>query len=83
MRSIRRSCLCRPRQSFASVDTSAIRENIKADIAQLVAGLNVHAVKMTPVDAPDIVYIELAVPQVLCQSRYPASGPKSKVISNS
>ena len=43
----------------APVDPAAIAKTIKADVAQLVAGLNAHdAVKTTAFDAPDVVSIE-------------------------
>lgn len=46
-----------------SVDTAAIAETIKADVAQLVAGLNAHdAVKTTAYDAPNIISMECGSP---------------------
>ena len=45
------------------VDTAAIAEAIKADVAQLVAGLNAHDVlKVTAHDAPDVVSIACGSP---------------------
>ncbi len=42
-----------------SVDTAAIAKAIKADVAQLVAGLNAHdAAKTTAFDAPNIISME-------------------------
>lgn len=47
----------------APVDKAAIAQTIKADVAQLVAGLNAHdAVKTTAYDAPDIISIECGSP---------------------
>ena len=47
----------------ASVDTAAIAETIKTDIAQLVAGINAHdAVKATAYDAPNIISMECGSP---------------------
>lgn len=49
-----------------SVDTAAVAETIKADVAQLVAGLNAHdAEKTTAFDAPDIVSMECGSPSVI------------------
>ena len=46
-----------------SVDTAVIAETIKADVAQLVAGLNAHdAVKTTAYDAPNIISMECGSP---------------------
>jgi ketosteroid isomerase-like protein len=46
-----------------SVDTAAIAETIKADVAQLVAGLNAHdAVKTTAYDDPNIISMECGSP---------------------
>jgi ketosteroid isomerase-like protein len=43
----------------APVDTAAIAKTIKAEVAQLVAGLNAHdAVKTTAFDAPDVISME-------------------------
>lgn len=50
----------------ASVDTAAIAETIKADVAQLVAGLNAHdPVKTTAYDTPNIVSIECGSPSTV------------------
>lgn len=47
-------------------DQAAIAQTIKADVAQLVAGLNAHdAVKTTAYDAPDIVSIECGSPSTV------------------
>lgn len=47
----------------APVDTAAIAKTIKADVAQLVAGLNAHdAVKTTAFDAPDVISMECGSP---------------------
>ena len=47
----------------ASVDTAAIAETIKTDVAQLVAGLNAHdAAKTTAYDAPNIISMECGSP---------------------
>lgn len=47
----------------APVDPAAIAKTIKADVAQLVAGLNAHdAVKTTAFDALDVVSIECGSP---------------------
>jgi hypothetical protein len=49
-----------------SVDTAAIAETIKTDVAQLVAGLNAHdAVKTTAYDAPNIVSMECGSPSTI------------------
>jgi hypothetical protein len=49
-----------------SVDTAVIAETIKADVAELVTGLNAHDVaKTTAYDAPNIISMEVAVPQPL------------------
>jgi ketosteroid isomerase-like protein len=46
-----------------SVDTAGIAETIKADVAQLVAGINAHdAVKTTAYDAPNIISMECGSP---------------------
>jgi ketosteroid isomerase-like protein len=45
------------------VDTATVAETIKADVAQLVAGINAHdAVKATAYDAPDIVSMQCGSP---------------------
>ena len=50
----------------ATVDTAAVAETIKADVAQLVAGLNAHdAFKTTAYDAPDIVSMECGSPSTI------------------
>jgi len=42
-----------------SVDTAAIAETIKSDVALLVAGINAHdAAKATAFDAPNIISME-------------------------
>ena len=49
-----------------SVDTAAIAETIKADVAQVVAGLNAHdAVKTTAYDAPNIISMECGSPPTI------------------
>jgi ketosteroid isomerase-like protein len=50
-------------KAAAPVDTAAIAQTIKGDVAQLVAGLNAHdAVKTTAFDAPDIISMECGSP---------------------
>jgi ketosteroid isomerase-like protein len=50
----------------ATVDTAAVAETIKANVAQLVAGLNAHdAFKTTAYDAPDIVSMECGSPSTI------------------
>ena len=50
----------------ASVDTAAIAEAIKTDVAQLVAGLNAHdAVKTTAYDTPNIISMECGSPSTV------------------
>ena len=50
----------------ASVDTAAIAETIKTDVAQLVAGLNAHdAVKTTAYDSPNIISMECGSPSTI------------------
>src|SRR5690242_21349302 len=50
----------------APVDTAAIAETIKADVAQLVAGLNAHdAVKTTAYDTPNIISLECGSPSTV------------------
>ncbi len=45
------------------VDTATVAETIKADVAQLVAGINAHdAVKATAYDAPNIVSMQCGSP---------------------
>ncbi len=49
-----------------SVDTAAIAETIKADVAQLVAGLNAHdAVKTTAYDAANVISMECGSPSTV------------------
>ena len=49
-----------------SVDTAAIAETIKTDVAQLVAGINAHdAVKATAYDAPNILSMECGSPSTV------------------
>jgi ketosteroid isomerase-like protein len=49
-----------------SVDTAAIAETIKTDVAQLVAGLNAHdAVKTTAFDAPNVISMECGSPSTI------------------
>jgi ketosteroid isomerase-like protein len=46
-------------RAVASVETAAIAETIKSDVAQLVAGLNAHdPVKTTSFDAPNVISME-------------------------
>lgn len=56
-------------QSSASgkaVDTTVIAKTIKADVAQLVAGINAHdAVKATAYDAPNIISVECGRPSTI------------------
>ena len=50
----------------ATVDTAAVAGTIKADVAELVAGLNAHdAFKTTAYDAPDIISIECGSPSTI------------------
>lgn len=50
----------------ASVDTTAIADTIKRDVAQLVAGLNAHdAVKTTAYDAANIISMECGSPSTV------------------
>lgn len=50
----------------APIDTAAIAKTIKADVAQLVAGLNAHdAVKTTAFDAPDVISMECGSPPAI------------------
>ncbi len=50
----------------ASVDTAVIAETIKADVAQLVAGLNAHdPAKTTLYDAPNIISMECGSPSTM------------------
>ncbi len=52
--------------STAAVSAAAIAETIKADVAQLVAGLNAHdAVKTTAYDAPNIISMECGSPSTV------------------
>jgi ketosteroid isomerase-like protein len=52
--------------AVASVDTAAIAETIKTDVAQLVAGLNAHdAVKTTAYDSPNIISMECGSPSTI------------------
>lgn len=49
--------------SAQSIDTTAIAETIKKDVAQLVAGLNAHdPVRTTAFDSPNIVSMECGSP---------------------
>lgn len=49
-----------------SVDTAAIAERIKTDVAQLVAGLNAHdPVKTTAFDAPNVISMECGSPSTV------------------
>jgi ketosteroid isomerase-like protein len=49
-----------------SVDTTAIAKTIKADVAELVAGLNAHDVaKTTAYDAPNIISMECGSPSTI------------------
>jgi ketosteroid isomerase-like protein len=49
-----------------AVDTTAIAETIKMDVAQLVAGINAHdAVKATAYDAPNIISMECGRPSTI------------------
>ena len=53
-------------RAAASVDTAVIAETIKADVAQLVAGLNAHDVaKTTAYDAPNIISMECGSPSTI------------------
>ena len=48
------------------VDTAAIAETIKADVAQVVSGLNAHdAVRTTAYDAPNIISMECGSPSTI------------------
>ncbi len=50
----------------ASVDTAVIAKTIKADVAQLVAGLNAHdPVKTTAYDAPNVISMECGSPSTV------------------
>ncbi len=52
--------------AVASVDTEAIAKTIKADVAQLVVGLNTHdAVKTTAYDAPNVISMECGSPSTV------------------
>lgn len=47
-----------------SVNTTAVAEEIKTDVAQLVAGINAHdAAKATAYDAPNVISMECGSPQ--------------------
>lgn len=49
--------------AFVLVDRAVIAERIKADVAELVAGLNAHDVaKTTAYDAPNIISMECGSP---------------------
>lgn len=49
-----------------AIDQSAIAETIKADVAQIVAGLNAHdPIKTTAYDAPDIISMECGSPSTV------------------
>ena len=53
-------------KAAVSVDTAAIAETIKTDVAQLVAGLNAHdVVKATAYDAPNIISMECGSPSTI------------------
>lgn len=53
-------------RAAASVDTAVIAETIKADVAQLVAGLNAHDVaKTTAYDAPNVISMECGSPSTV------------------
>jgi ketosteroid isomerase-like protein len=53
-------------RAAASVDTAVIAETIKADVAQLVAGINAHdPVKATAYDAPNIISMECGSPPTI------------------
>ena len=55
-----------PSAAAGPVDTSAIAQTIKADVARLVAGLNAHdAVKTTSYDAQDVVSMECGSPSTV------------------
>ncbi|MGH8312354.1 MAG: hypothetical protein ACRER9_03575, partial [Gammaproteobacteria bacterium] len=48
------------------VDTQAIADTIKRDVAQLVAGLNAHdAAKTTAYDATDVISLECGSPSTV------------------
>ncbi len=49
-----------------AADTAAIAQTIKADVAQVVAGINAHdAVKTTAYDAPDVISMECDSPSIV------------------
>jgi len=53
-------------KAAVSLDTAAIAKKIKADVAQLVAGLNAHDVaKTTAYDAPNIISMECGSPSTI------------------
>ena len=55
-----------PSSAAVSVDTAATAQTIKADVAQLVAGLNAHdVVKTTAFDAPNIISMECGSPSTI------------------
>ena len=50
-------------RAIASVDTTLIAKTIKAEVAQLAAGLNAHdPTKTTAYDAPDVISMECGSP---------------------
>ncbi len=52
--------------SVPPVDPTAIADTIKADVAQLVAGINAHdPVKATAYDSPDIIAMECGNPSMV------------------
>lgn len=55
-----------PSSPAVSVDITAVAATIKADVAQIVAGINAHdAVKTTAYDAPDIISMECGSPSTV------------------
>ena len=53
-------------KASASVDTPSIAKTIKADVAQLVAGLNAHDVaRTTAYDAPNVISMECGSPSTI------------------
>ena len=58
--------LTAPLTAAEPTDTAAIAQTIKADVAQVVAGINAHdAVKTTAYDAPDVISIECDSPSTV------------------
>ncbi len=50
----------------SSVDTAAIAETIKTDVAQLIAGINAHdPARATAYDAPNVISMECGRPSTL------------------